>query len=146
MDADGQFDIYDLVRLLPHVGDFDGVFGYRFDRQDTWMRKLNAWGWNQIVRFIFNVRIKDIDCAFKIFRTDYFRQVTLEARGALLLTEVVYKFARMGYSFTEVPVKHLPREGGEATGAKPTVILRAFKEMFYYASKWYVEENGLSPN
>lgn len=145
MDSDGQFDIYDLAHLLPYVGKYDGVFGYRLDRQDSRMRKLNAWGWNQIVRFVFNVRIKDIDCAFKIFRTEYFHQVSLEARGALLLTEVVYKFARLGYSYTEVPVKHLPREGGKATGAKPSVILRAFKEMFYYASKWYGEENGVQP-
>jgi len=140
MDADGQFDINDLVHLLPYLGEYDGVFGYRLDRQDPWMRKLNAWGWNLVVRFIFNLRIKDIDCAFKIFRTDYFRRVVLEARGALLLTEVVYKFARAGYSYTEVPVRHLPREGGNPTGAKLSVILRAFKELFFYASKWQEEE------
>ncbi len=104
------------------------------------MRKLNAWGWNRIVRFVFYLKIKDIDCAFKIFRTDYFRRVKLEARGALLLTEVVYKFVRAGYSYTEVPVQHLPREGGNPTGAKPGVILRAFKELFFYASKWHAEE------
>lgn len=140
MDADGQFDINDLVRLLPYLGEYDGVFGYRLDRQDPWMRKLNAWGWNHVVRFIFNLRIKDIDCAFKIFRTDYFRRVVLEARGALLLTEIVYKFARAGYRYTEVPVRHLPREGGNPTGAKLSVILRAFKELFFYASKWQEEE------
>ena len=140
MDADGQFDIHDLVHLLPHLGEYDGVFGYRLDRQDPWVRKLNAWGWNQVVRFVFNIKIKDIDCAFKIFRTDYFHQVVLEARGALLLTEVVYKFARAGYNYTEVPVQHLPREGGNPTGAKLSVILRAFKELFFYAAKWHEEE------
>jgi glycosyltransferase involved in cell wall biosynthesis len=140
MDADGQFDIYDLNWLLPYLGEYDGVFGYREDRQDPLMRKLNAWGWNQVVRFVFNVRVRDIDCAFKIFRTDYFHHVVLEARGALLLTEVVYKFARAGYYYTEVPVKHLPREAGDATGAKLSVILRAFREMFFYAMKWYHEE------
>ncbi len=140
MDADGQFDINDLARLLPYLGEYDGVFGYRFNRQDPWIRKLNAWGWNKVVRFVFNVRVRDIDCAFKVFRTDYFRQVVLEARGALLLTEVVYKFARAGYNYTEVPVRHLPREGGNPTGAKPSVILRAFKELFFYALKWQEEE------
>jgi len=144
MDSDGQFDIYDLARLLPYVGEYDGVFGYRLHRQDTWIRKFNAWCWNRVVRFVFNVRVRDIDCAFKIFRTDYLRQVVLEARGALLLTEVVYKFAHAGYSYTEVPVRHLPRAGGNPTGAKPSVILRAFKELFFYASKWYEEENIVS--
>lgn len=141
MDSDGQFDIYDLVYLLPHLKEYDGVFGYRYDRQDPPLRKLNAWLWNRVVGFVFQVKIKDVDCAFKIFRTSYFREVKLEAKGALLLTEVVYKFARNGYRYTEVPVQHLPREKGKATGAKISVILKAFREMFFYANKWYAEEN-----
>ena len=144
MDSDGQFDIYDLARLLPYVGEYDGVFGYRFKHHDLWIHKFNGWCWNLAVRFVFNIRVRDIDCAFKLFRTDYFRQVVFEAHGALLQTEVVYKFARAGYSYTEIPVRHLPREGGQARGAKPRVILRACKELCFYASKWYGEENGLS--
>ncbi len=53
MDADGQFDITDISRLLPYTSEYDGVFGYRSNRQDVWMRKLNAWGWNRVVRFSF---------------------------------------------------------------------------------------------
>lgn len=140
MDSDGQFDIYDLNWLLPQLGAYDGVFGYRLDRQDSWMRKLNAWGWNQLVRAVFHLQVRDIDCAFKIFRTEYFQQVALEARGALLLTEVVYKFGRTGYRFTQVPVKHLPREAGKATGAQLSVIARAFRELFFYAARWHREE------
>ena len=140
MDSDGQFDIYDLARFLPLIDEFDGVFGYRIDRQDTWMRKLNAWGWNQVVRFVFGIKVRDIDCAFKIFRADYFRNYKLEARGAMLLTEVVYKFVRAGYTYAQIGVRHLPREGGKGTGAKPAVILCAFREMFFYANKWFTEE------
>jgi len=104
------------------------------------MRKMNAWGWNQLVRVVFNIQVRDIDCAFKIFRTEYFGQVVLEARGAMLLTEVVYKFIRAGYHYTQIPVKHLPREAGKATGAKLSVIARAFKELFFCARKWHKEE------
>lgn len=140
MDSDGQFNIYDLRNLLPYLREYDGVFGYRYDRQDPFIRKLNAWLWNRVVSFLFRIRVRDIDCAFKVFRTDYFRHVSLEAKGALLLTEVVYKFARAHYRYTEVPVQHLPREGGKATGAKLSVILKAFKELFFYANKWHIEE------
>ena len=45
MDSDGQFDIHDLARFLPLIEEYDAVLGYRIDRQDTWMRKVNAWGW-----------------------------------------------------------------------------------------------------
>ena len=136
MDSDGQFDIADISRLLPYASEYDGVFGYRYNRQDTWMRKLNAWGWNRVVRFFFHISIRDIDCAFKLFKTEYFHKVELEAKGAMLLTELVFKFDRAGYTFTEVPVRHFPRLEGKSTGAHPGVILKAFCEMFACASRW----------
>ena len=109
MDSDGQFDIRDLGKLLPMLNEYDGVFGYRMQRRDSWMRKVNAWGWNLLVRFVFNLKVRDIDSGFKIFHTDYFRQIQLETHGALMPTELVYKFARAGYTHAEVGVKHYPR-------------------------------------
>ena len=140
MDSDGQFDITDISRLLPYTSDYDGVFGYRYNRQDVWMRKLNAWGWNRVVRFFFHIPIRDVDCAFKLFKTEYFHKVNLEAKGAMLLTELVFKFDRAGYTFTEVPVRHFPRVEGKSTGANMHVILKAFGEMFACASRWSQDE------
>jgi hypothetical protein len=140
MDSDGQFDIRDLDRLLPMLREYDGVFGYRIHRQDSVLRKVNAWGWNLLIRHIFNLRIRDIDGAFKIFRTAYLRQVQLEAYGAMMLTELVYKFSRAGYTYTQVGVNHYPRMKGCSTGGNLKVILRAFKELGYYARKWSAEE------
>ena len=140
MDSDGQFDIRDLLRFFPLIEEYDAVLGYRIDRQDTWMRKLNAWGWKQLVKFIFNVNARDIDCAFKLFRADFFRTNLLETRGAMINAEILYKFARVGNTYTEIGVQHLPRKAGKATGAKPTVILRALREMFVFAEQWRQEE------
>lgn len=144
MDSDGQFDIRDLARFFPLIEEYGAVLGYRIDRQDAWMRKLNAWGWKQLVRFIFGVQVRDIDCAFKLIRAEFFRTHRLETRGAMINAEIVYKLSRASYTYTEVGVQHLPRKAGKATGAKPSVIVRALREMFVYASKWYEEENGLS--
>jgi len=140
MDSDGQFDISDLVRFFPLIEEYSAVLGYRVDRQDTWMRKLNAWGWKKLVGFIFRVHARDIDCAFKLFRSEFFRTNRLETRGAMINAEILYKLARAGYTYTEVGVQHLPRRAGKATGAKPTVILRALRELFTYAEKWREEE------
>jgi putative flippase GtrA len=140
MDSDGQFDIRDLARFFPLTQEYDAVLGYRIDRQDTWMRKLNAWGWKKLVGFIFGVHARDIDCAFKLFRADFFRANRLETRGAMINAEILYKLARAGYTSTEVGVQHLPRRAGKATGAKLSVILRALREMFVYAEKWRQEE------
>jgi len=142
MDSDGQFDISDLERFFPLIDEYDAVLGYRIDRQDTWLRKLNAWGWKMLVRLVFGLRLRDVDCAFKLYRARFFYEHRLETRGAMINTEILYKFTRAGYSYTQLGVHHLPRRGGRATGAKPAVIARAFREMFIYARKWHFEECG----
>jgi hypothetical protein len=58
----------------------------------------------------------------------------------MINAEILYKLKRSGCTITEVGVRHLPRTTGKATGAKPVVILRALREMFYYARKWRHEE------
>jgi glycosyltransferase involved in cell wall biosynthesis len=140
MDSDGQFDIRDLRLFFPYIDQYDAVLGYRIDRQDPWVRKLNALGWKTVVRLALGVHVRDIDCAFKLYKTDFIHQITLETRGAMINAEMLYKFRRMGYRWYEVGVHHLPRYGGKATGANPKVILRAFKELFAYAAQWRREE------
>jgi glycosyltransferase involved in cell wall biosynthesis len=140
MDSDGQFDIRDLQRFFPLMEEYDAVLGYRIKRQDTWMRKANAWGWKMLVRQFFGVRVRDVDCAFKLYNGKFFREHHLETRGAMINTEILYKLSRAGYTYTQLGVHHLPRQSGKATGAKPVVILRAFRELFTYAWKWRREE------
>jgi hypothetical protein len=139
MDSDGQFDIHDLECFFPLIDHYDAVFGYRIDRQDSWIRKLNAWGWKILVGMIFGVHVRDVDCAFKLYRGDFFRKHRLETHGAMINTEMIYKFTRAGHTYTQGGVHHVLRRGGRATGAKLTVILRAFRELFFYAWKWLRE-------
>jgi glycosyltransferase involved in cell wall biosynthesis len=143
MDSDGQFDIHDLERFFPLIEEYDAVLGYRIDRQDTWMRKVNAWGWKILVGMVCGIYVRDVDCAFKLYPASFFHAHKLETRGAMINTEILYKFTRAGYTYTQVGVRHLPRLGGRATGAKPAVILRAFRELFVYALKWHREEKLL---
>ncbi len=140
MDSDGQFDIHDLERFFPLIDEYDAVLGYRVDRQDTWMRKLNAWGWKMLVRLVFGLRVRDVDCAFKLYRSTFFNEHRLETRGAMINTEILYKFTRAGYTYTQIGVHHLPRRGGRATGAKLSVITRAFRELVVFARKWHRKE------
>jgi glycosyltransferase involved in cell wall biosynthesis len=140
MDSDGQFDINDLERFFPLIAQYDAVLGYRNPRHDSWLRKVNAWGWKQLVQLVFDIQVRDIDCAFKLYHAAFFRKFELETQGAMINTEILYKFNREGHTYTEVGVRHLPRAGGKATGAKLSVILRALREMFFFARKWRREE------
>lgn len=136
MDADGQFDIRELAFLLGSIDKYDAVIGYRLNRQDTWMRKLNAWGWKMVIRLALGVRVRDLDCAFKLLHTGILQRISLETRGAMINAELLYKMKQHGYAYKEVGVHHFQRQGGKATGANLRVILRAFRECFLYARKW----------
>jgi glycosyltransferase involved in cell wall biosynthesis len=144
MDSDGQFDIRDLQRFFPFIDEYDAVIGYRLQRRDAWMRKLNAWGWKCLIGLVLDVHVRDIDCAFKLLRTGILHQHPLETRGAMINAELLYRLKRAGYTYREVGVQHLPRQGGRATGAKFSVIARAFRELFIYARKWRREEQELT--
>ena len=127
-DADLQFDLTEMERLLPFVGTVDVVAGYRIDRQDTWVRRLNAYGWNLLVRAFFYVPVRDIDCAFKLFDRRVLQRVDIESVGAMVNTELMVKLGRAGASVVEVGVSHRKRVAGRAHGAHPAVILKAFHE------------------
>jgi cellulose synthase/poly-beta-1,6-N-acetylglucosamine synthase-like glycosyltransferase len=138
MDSDGQFDISELAGFLPLIEQYDVVWGYRRDRKDTWIRQLNAWGWRHLVHLFLGVSVRDVDCAFKLFRAEFFHTHQLETRGAMINAEMLYKLRRDGYSIAEVGVGHLERQAGRATGAKPAVIARAIKELLAYAWRWRI--------
>ncbi|MDB5237419.1 MAG: glycosyl transferase family 2 [Parcubacteria group bacterium] len=129
-DADLQFDIVELQNLIVQVADHeDMVVGYRAPRRDPFMRLMNAKAWNALNRFLFGLRIRDIDCAFKLFKRELVQDLPLRSNGAMINAEILIRLQRAGTEIKEVPVSHLPRVAGSPTGAKPSVILRAFREM-----------------
>jgi glycosyltransferase involved in cell wall biosynthesis len=128
MDADRQFDIRDLRLLAPFVQDYDIVAGFRMERSDPIHRRIFAELFNVAVRILFGVHLRDIDCAFKIFRGDLLRSLPLTAPGALINTEIQAKARRQGATLEQVGVHHYPRLAGEATGGNPRVIARAIGE------------------
>lgn len=128
-DADLQFDIVELNALLVHLGEYPVVIGYRAPRRDPFLRLVNAWGWNVLNRFLFGLRVRDIDCAFKIFRRELVQELPLQSQGAMISAETLIRLTCKDVPVKEVPVSHLPRKMGSPTGAKPSVIYRAFSEM-----------------
>jgi glycosyltransferase involved in cell wall biosynthesis len=129
-DSDGQFDLADIAVLLDRLdADTDLVIGWRRDRADSPMRLLNAWGWKQLVHTMFGYTARDVDCAFKLLRREVWQAVDVRSRGATFSAELLVKARRLGFRAAEVPVQHLPRRSGRATGARLSVIARAFVEI-----------------
>ncbi len=130
MDSDAQFDIRDLALLLPlREQGYRAVLGYRKHRNDAPIRKLNAWGWNLLVSLLFGLKVRDVDCAFKLYDTALVRVCDVRSEGAMVNTEMLVKLSKLGMPFTQVPVRHYPRVHGSATGANVRVIVHAFREL-----------------
>ena len=129
-DGDGQFDVAEIAQLLPHLPHYDVVIGYRIHRAEGGLRRLNAGAWNLLVRRLFGIPSRDVDCAFKLFDRRVFDVVHPEAEGAMISTEILARTVRAGFRVTEVGVHHYPRRHGTPTGGNPLVIARAFYELF----------------
>jgi len=129
-DGDGQFDIKELPMFFKYTADYDIVTGYRIKRQDNLIRKLNAFCWTTMVNLLFGMKIKDMDCAFKLYKRRIFDDIKMASSGALINTEIFARAKNKGYKIFQIGVHHYPRTAGTQTGAKLSVILRAFKELF----------------
>ena len=131
-DADNQFDVRELPKLLALIDEADLVTGYRRTRRDPAHRRINAFLWNALVRLAFGVRVRDLNCAFKLFRRSALERAGLyemTATGAAINGELLARFGKISARIREVEVNHYPRLHGRQTGASPRVILRAFKEL-----------------
>jgi glycosyltransferase involved in cell wall biosynthesis len=143
MDADGQFDIRDIARLLAcREQGYRAVLGYRERRRDGFVRLLNAKGWNLLVSALLGLRIRDIDCAFKLYDTALVRTFDVTSEGAMINTEMLTKLTKLGIPYAQVAVHHYPRVHGSATGANPRVIAHAFRELLRLhrrLRRWHAE-------
>lgn len=130
-DADLQFRLEDLERLVPAFANADVVIGYRIKRRDPWHRLFVAGVYHLVLRVVFRLDVHDVDCAFKLFRrpvVDAFAD-ELRSRSAFISPELVIRSRRAGFRLVEVGVPHYPRVAGAAGGASAKVILRTIREI-----------------
>ena len=129
-DGDNQFDLSEIALLLPMRHEHEIVTGYRMERRDPLYRKVNAWLFNCLVHALFRVHLRDVDCAFKLYRASIFEGMELRSTGAPIDLEILARARRRGARIGEVGVHHYPRQFGEQSGANLAVIVRAFRELF----------------
>ncbi|QEG37267.1 glycosyltransferase [Bythopirellula goksoeyrii] len=111
-DADCQFDLTELDRLVMLARDYDIVTGYRIDRQDPWLRRMYSAGYNVLVRNLLGTRVRDCDCALKLFHREVLAQLPITTDGFLINAEMLSQARQLDLSIVEVGVSHRPRAGG----------------------------------
>ncbi len=132
MDGDGQFDPADLTLLAALMPTADLAAGWRRRRADPRYRLVIAGVFNVLVRALYGVAAKDIDCGLKLMRREVLDAASpLLARSALLNTELYFKCRRSGLRIQQIAVSHYPRVAGVRSGARLIPILRAVRDLVW---------------
>jgi glycosyltransferase involved in cell wall biosynthesis len=129
-DGDGQYDVGELPRLLelltPEVG---LVNGYKLERQDPWHRILIGHAYNRLARFLFRIRIRDIDCDFRLIRRSLLQQFELDSTSGTICVELVRKLEMSGSGVAEAGVHHYPRRHGRSQFFRVRSLLNTFAQL-----------------
>jgi glycosyltransferase involved in cell wall biosynthesis len=133
-DGDLQFDLREMALLLDRLQDtdrtrVDAVIGFRVRRRDPPHRIFIAKTYNAIVSAAFGLRVRDIDCAMKVFRREVFDGLRLDADSPFLSAELLIKLKARGERIAQVGVTHYPRAAGQNTGASFRKIVRTFRDI-----------------
>lgn len=130
-DSDGQFHYDELSRFVEASQSADLVMGYRRKRMDPFHRVFVAQVLLKIWNFVlFGLTVRDVDCAYKLFRREVRDAIKLKTESAITVSEFIIKAKAHGFRIIQLPVQHYARRFGEQTGGNWRVILRAARESF----------------
>lgn len=135
-DADNQFDVREIKKILPLIDEAELVVGHRANRKDPIGRLLAAKIYNFIIRLVFRLKVRDVDCSFKLVKKEIFSKIKLNCNTGMADAELLVKAKKAGYKIVEAPVSQRPRKAGKAVFhqgglglVRPSVVLKLLKDM-----------------
>lgn len=140
MDGDGQFSIQDLGKFLGEIPENDMVIGYRQKREDRNSRILVSSIFNRLVCYFTNIDFKDVNCGFKLFKSEIVEDKTLES-NEIIDVELLAR-SHQKWDIKELPVEHRRREEGESQakgviGVRLSLIINSLRDL------WIIRKNTL---
>ena len=114
-DGDAQYDVFELLKLLPVVQDgVDVVNGYKIKRSDPWYRVVLGSTYRELMRLLFRFGVRDVDCDFRLMRRSALQSIDLKYNSGIICLELVKKLELAGYRFVDFPVHHYYRTYGRS--------------------------------
>lgn len=114
-DGDGQYDVFELRKLLPVMQDgVDVVNGYKIDRSDPLHRIVIGKVYLLLMRILFRFRVRDVDCDFRLIRRSALCALALKHSSGVICLELVRKLELAGFRFVDYPVHHYHRVHGRS--------------------------------
>ena len=114
-DGDAQYDPSEIAALWARLGeDADVVTGYKISRSDPFHRIVIGRLYHHTVKLLFALRVRDVDCDFRLMRREVFDRVKLERDSGVICLELMRKIQDAGLRVVEVPVHHYHRTHGRS--------------------------------
>ena len=114
-DGDGQYDPSEIVLLWNRLtADADMVTGYKISRSDPLHRIVIGRIYHHVVKLLFRLRVRDVDCDFRLMRREIFDRVKLERDTGVICLEMMRKIQDAGFRVVEIPVHHYHRMHGRS--------------------------------
>ncbi len=114
-DGDAQYDVRQLYNLVLVLTDnVDIVNGFKIKRSDSLYRVVIGRIYHRIVCFLFGIKIKDVDCDFRLMRSDIFKKIDLKYNSGIICVELIKKIQDAGFNFAQVGVNHYFRAHGKS--------------------------------
>jgi glycosyltransferase involved in cell wall biosynthesis len=130
-DGDGQYDPGELPLLLERMGPKTGlVNGYKIERNDPAHRVWIGGIYNFCARLLFRIKIRDIDCDFRLIRRALLEDIALTSTSGTICVELVRKLERAGWEVAEAPVHHFARAHGQSQFFRVRPLLATFGQLF----------------
>ena len=137
-DSDLPVDLLELNRAV-RIMEFtrsDIISAFRFDRTaEGFVRTIYSAGYNLLIRFLFPLRVKDVNFSFKLFKREVLDKIRLEAEGSFIDAELLIKSKLHGFKITQFGVDYFPRNRGTSTLASPDVIVKMIRELVAFRMK-----------
>lgn len=112
-DGDAQYYPLQMSVLAKALRDgVDVVNGYKIVRHDPLIRIILGEIYNWLVKLAFGIRLKDVDCDFRLMRRSIFDTLQLESDTGSICVEMIKKMQNAGVVFAEAPVDHAYRQYG----------------------------------
>ena len=114
-DGDAQYDPAEIEVLWNRlVDEADMVTGYKIRRSDPMHRIIIGRLYHHTVKLLFRLRVRDVDCDFRLMRREIFQRVQLDRDTGVICLEMMRKIQDAGFRVVEVPVHHYHRTHGRS--------------------------------
>jgi glycosyltransferase involved in cell wall biosynthesis len=132
LDGDEPFDVEKIEKVIPLLGEYDAVIGYRAGIRESFKRRLLSGVYNRLIQFFFHLGVRDVNFSMKIISRKLMKKLRLRANSCFYDAELIAEIRRTGTEIREVGFDYTPRTSGESSLDKPHIIIKMLAEMMVY--------------